>query len=166
MRPISTSIITVITCYVIHKVIVDGLLRPKSISAFITTWVMGEMLADLIPLSTSSITINDCSRIDRERLYGLLRHIYAISNVNTLITNVINSMILMLISFEIQIHIFCHLQTFQTHIIRNITLIKIVGGLIDGLLRPISKTSITTYTKNFIVVPVEIKYKIDIFLMF
>ena len=101
MRPISTSLITVITCYVIHKVIVDGLLRPKSISAFITTWVLGEMLADLIPLSTSSITINDCSRIDRERLYGLLRHIYAISNVNTLITNVINSMILMLISFEI-----------------------------------------------------------------
>ena len=90
---------------------------------------MGGRVDGMRPITTSTITINNCYKISRGRVDGLAR-----TKPTSSITR----------------------RNSNTYIIRNTNIIKMVGVQMDGILRPIHKTSTTTYTQPFIAVHVEI----------
>ena len=196
MRPISTSPIIIITLSTIVKRRVAVILRPKSTSSIITTyitplitiiytyinflismttisyshitmdiffnrtrrkrearksttatWVMGERVDLLRPISTSTV-INSCYNISRGRVAVILRHIYTYTRVATLITTMINSTIergrVAGLNITISTSSITRIHS-NTFIIRNTIYITIVRVIMAGISILIYNTSITTY---------------------
>ena len=155
MRLIYNYTITTIACSMIQKGRVDGILRPKSTSYLITTWVMGGIVDGMRPISTYPITINTFSITTRGVVSSPLVPISTSSIFTAFITTTINSNIVIVIVTGLWRNKSTSSITYKhtrTSIIINLISVTIVGGRMSGLLGPISKISVTTYTQPFIAV--------------
>ena len=142
LRPISTSLITM-NIFIKRKRI-----KLDTLQSTTPTWFMGGGSGILRLISTSPININTFYTVSRVIVSGLLRPISTSSIFTTFVTMMINSAISIGIvdgplkpkSKSSVTHIYSN-----TSIIINTIVINMGGGRMAGLLRPISKTSITTY---------------------
>ena len=144
---ISNFLININTWSMIKKGRVASLLRPEYTSSLVMTWVMRGKVSGLRSISTITITINSCYTISRGRVQGLLRPIPTSSLFTTLITTTIKSIIVREILDGLLTHIsnfYITKRHFNTYIIRNNIVIKMVGGKMAGISRLIYKTHITT----------------------
>ena len=79
--------------------------KQETLQSIMDTWVMGARVAGLRPICISTVNINSWSTIVRGRVDGLLRHIPTSKFFTTLITTMINYMIVRGISAVILITI-------------------------------------------------------------
>ena len=112
---------------------------------------MGGRVPVMRPIYTYPVNINYFSKIKRGRVASILRPTSTSTIVTTSITSIINSTITRGRMSGIKITISnssINNRHYNNLIIINTIVIKIVGGGISGLLRNISKTSITTNIKT------------------
>ena len=122
--------------------------RRRDIQKYITAiWVMGVRVAGLRPISKYSINVNSLSTIIRGRVAGLFIPI----STSTTITNSTSTMIKYRIARGRVTFLLRPIYTSSitcrhsnTLIIRNTTVIAMVGVIMAGILIPIKKTSIIT----------------------
>ena len=109
--------------------------------------VIGGRLDFLRPIITSPFNINPCYMIDRVRVSGLLWPIFTSTNITTMITSAITRGIVYGINWPMYASLITTIH-FKTFFFINFIVFTTVGGIMAGIMRPISYTFINTHREN------------------